>query len=67
LLIALTTGLPLGELLAVKWTDLDLKAGRLIVKATLWQGQENSPKSGHRGEVPLSDATVATLGKNQSH
>ena len=60
-LMALKTGLRIGELLALKWEDIDLKAGKLIVKRTLWQGQEGSPKGGRRREVPLSVQTVAML------
>lgn len=58
---ALKTGLRVGELLALKWEDLDLVAGRLIVRRTLWQDQEGSPKGGRTREVPLSDEAVATL------
>ena len=60
-LLALKTGLRVGELLALKWEDIDLKAGLLIVKRTLWQGQEGSPKGGKRREIPLSAQTVAML------
>ena len=58
ILVALKTGLRIGELLALKWEDLDLRAGKLIVKRTLWQGKEGSPKGGRRREVPLSKQTV---------
>lgn len=34
-LIALSTGLRLGELLALKWTDIDLKSGNLTVNRTI--------------------------------
>ena len=34
-LIAVTTGLRRGELLALRWSDLDLKAGRLTVNQSL--------------------------------
>lgn len=59
--VALRTGLRIGELLALKWEDIDLKAGRLVVKRTLWNGQENAPKGGKRREIPLSRATVGVL------
>jgi integrase len=44
--IALKTGLRVGELLAVRWEDLDLVAGRLVVRRTLWSDQEGTPKGG---------------------
>ena len=59
--LALKTGLRVGELLALKWEDLDLNAGKLIVKRTLWQDLEGSPKGGKRREVPLSVQTVAMV------
>ena len=61
LVTALKTGLRAGELLALKWEDLDLVAGRLIVRRTLWHNQEGTPKGGRTREVPLSDEAVAAL------
>jgi len=58
---ALKTGLRVGELLALKWEDLDLVAGRLVVRRSLWRDQEGTPKGGRIREVPLSDEAVATL------
>ncbi len=58
---ALRTGLRVGELLALKWQDLDLVAGHLIVRRTLWRDQEGTPKSGRNRKVPLSDEALATL------
>src|SRR5215212_2357817 len=34
--LAVTTGLRLGELLGLKWEDVDLKAKTLSVRRTLW-------------------------------
>ena len=61
LITALKTGLRLGELLALKWEDIGLVAGRLMVRRSLWQQQEGAPKSGRIREVPLSERAVATL------
>lgn len=58
---ALKTGLRVGELLALKWEDLDLVAGRLLVRRTLWHDQEGTPKGGQTREVPLSNEAIATL------
>ncbi len=46
LVTALKTGLRVGELLALKWEDVDLVAGRLVVRRTLWHDQEGPPKGG---------------------
>ena len=61
LVVALKTGLRVGELLALKWQDIDLVAGHLIVRRTLWREQEGPPKGGSNRKVPLSDVAVATL------
>lgn len=54
ILLALRTGLRHGELLALRWEDVDLVAGRLVVRRTVWRGVEGPPKSGRDREVPLS-------------
>lgn len=37
--LALTTGMRLGELLALQWKDLDLEHGHLMVRHTLYHGK----------------------------
>jgi Phage integrase family len=54
-------GLRVGELLALKWQDIDLVAAHLIVRRTLWRDQEGPPKGGQNRKVPLSDEALATL------
>lgn len=61
LVTALKTGLRTGELLALKWEDLDLFVGRLMVRRTVWNGIEGTPKGGRTREVPLSDEAIAVL------
>lgn len=61
IILALKTGLRVGELLALKWEDLDLVAGQLVVRRTLWQSQEGPPKGGRNRTVPLSDEALAAL------
>lgn len=58
---ALRTGLRIGELLALRWEDVDLKAGRLVVKRTLWRMTEGPPKGNRERFVPLSPSTVTML------
>jgi integrase len=59
-LVALRTGLRQGELLALRWSDVDLKAGRLVVRQNVVRGIIGTPKSGKPREVALSnDALVA--------
>lgn len=61
LVVALKTGLRVGELVALQWQDVDLVAGHLVVRRTLWNGQEGPPKGGRNRKVPLSDVALATL------
>lgn len=59
--LALRTGLRRGELLALRWQDLDLDAGRLVVRQNIVQGHIGTPKSGKPREIPLSAETIAML------
>ena len=61
LAVALRTGLRLGELLALRWADVDLVAGQLVVRRTLWQGEEGPPKGGRHRPVPLSGEALTVL------
>lgn len=60
-LVALRTGLRHGELLALRWEDVDLVGGRVVVRRTVWRGVEGSPKSGREREVPLSNEAREAL------
>jgi len=61
LVVALKTGLRVGELLALRWEDLDLVAAKLDVRRTLWNGQEGTPKGGRNRTVFLSGEAAAAL------
>jgi integrase len=55
------TGMRWGELCELQWGDVDLKAGRLVVRRAFACGHVGPPKSGKDREVPLSPQTVAAL------
>jgi integrase len=57
----LNTGLRLGEMLALKWNAVDLRAGRLHVREAVARGVVGTPKSGRSREVPLNDTVLAAL------
>lgn len=61
--LAVHTGLRLGELLGLRWRDVDLIAGWLEVSASLTRGgQRRPPKTSHsRRRVKLSDTAKKTL------
>jgi integrase len=44
-IIAITTGMRQGELLGLRWEDLDLDAGTLKVRRTVYNGQIQAPKT----------------------
>jgi len=58
---ALKTGLRFGELCELRWTDVDLVAGRMLVKRSFFRGYVTTPKNGKSREMPLSPATVRVL------
>ena len=64
-LIALTTGMRRGELLALRWQDIDLDAGTVSVRQSLQQTREGvtvkEPKSGKGRTVALPAIAVQCL------
>jgi len=61
-LTAAMTGLRQGELLALRWRDVDWLAGRLRVRRSFVRGEFGTPKS-HRSSrsVPLADRVATAL------
>jgi len=60
--VAARTGLRLGELLGLRWEDLDLERRTLYVARTLdWRRNEGSPKGGEMHLLPLSLQASAAL------
>jgi integrase len=64
--LAINTGMRQGELLALRWTDVDLNAGALHVRATLQRTREGfvftEPKTtSSRRQVALTRAAVEAL------
>ncbi len=56
------TGLRIGELLALRWQDVDLNAGLLRVSRTLYEGHFDEPKTRSSNRtVPLSAKGVEIL------
>ncbi len=67
ILFMLATGLRRGELLGLKWTDIDFKEKRIIIKDNLTQYDEGTPKDDEYHSVPLTEHAITYLAgwKNQ--
>ena len=69
--LAVTTGARQGELLALKWADVDLDAGRLQVRRTLYRVNRNrlvesEPKSARsRRSIALTPGAVQALSRHR--
>jgi integrase len=50
-----------GELVALRWQDVDLEAGKVLVRQTIWRGIIGLPKNHKPREIPLSANVVAML------
>lgn len=59
--IAAFTGLRLGELLALRWSDVDLEGAQITVARAMSAGVEESTKSRRFRPVPLADQAAAEL------
>lgn len=66
LLVALRTGMRQGELLGLRWQDVDLVAGRIVVRQNIVRGRVGTPKSGKPREIALGDEVLAAL-KSHRH
>lgn len=60
-IVAACTGLRLGELCALRWSDLDLKGGFIIVSRAMSADQELSTKSRRLRPVPLAEQAIKEL------
>ncbi|MBE7485945.1 MAG: site-specific integrase [Polyangiaceae bacterium] len=61
ILVACRTGLRLGELLALRWVDVDVDSGRLVVRRAVSRGVVGTPKNGRTREVGLSKQAAGAL------
>jgi integrase len=60
-IFAACTGLRSGELLALRWSDVDLEGGVLMVSRAMSAGEEASTKSRRPRPVPLAEQAKAEL------
>ena len=57
------TGIRIGELLTLRWADVDLDLRLLLVRRNLSAGVETEPKGRRHRYVPLSDPALAALAR----
>lgn len=63
-LCALLTGMRRGELLGLKWEDIDFEGNRIQVRRALWRGKFVTPKSRQsRRSIDLAPTLKATLAR----
>ncbi len=61
ILLAADAGLRAGEIRGLRWCDVDLDAGLLVVRQTVYHGEVDTPKSGHERKVPLAARLAGEL------
>lgn len=61
ILVALRTGMRQGEILALRWEDVDLGKGQLSVRRSVTREIITTPKSGKSRDIPLGDEVLAAL------
>jgi integrase len=59
--VALYTGMRKGEILALKWKNIDFEQGIIHVEEVEFDGEVDSPKSGERRDVPICDIVKKSL------
>jgi integrase len=55
ILLGLRAGLRQGEILALRWEDVDLARGVLHVRRAIHEGHVDTPKGGRGRDVPMGD------------
>jgi integrase len=65
-LLLILTGMRIGELLALRWRNVDLATGLLRVEETVYDGHFDEPKSNHSVRlIPLGPLAVAVLAERR--
>jgi integrase len=63
-LLLASTGMRIGELLALRWRDVDLKAGKVQIRQTVYEGVLDDPKTKRsRRTIPLGKQGIAILAR----
>lgn len=65
IMVAVRCGLRQGELLGLRWEDVDLKNGRITVRRSIVRGREKGTKSRRHRDIPLGKEIAAALAKHR--
>lgn len=65
IMVACRCGLRQGELLGLRWEDVDLKNGRITVRRSFVRGREKGTKSRRQREIPLGKEVAAELARHR--
>ena len=60
-LLCLYTGLRIGELLALEWTDIDMSKGELWVNKTCHYGKDENGAFGRITDIPKTQSSIRTI------
>jgi integrase len=58
-------GLRRGELIGLRWCDVDLRRRLITVQQAVWKGIVDVPKSGRGRIIPLTDALAVALSRHR--
>jgi len=58
-------GLRRGEMIGLRWCDVDLRRKQLLIEQSVWKEIADSPKSGHGRIIPMTDALASALQRHR--
>ena len=65
--LALNTGLRVGELRALHWGDMVDSTEKMVVRPNIWKGVVGSPKGGRKREIKLNSQAMHVLEQQPRH
>ena len=60
-LLGVDGGLRNSEIIGLRWSDIDLDRGEIVVQNRIWKGQEGPPKGKKHRRIPLTERLRAAL------
>ncbi len=54
-------GLRRGEIIALRWPDIDFASKQITISRSDWNGEETLPKGGRKRHVPMTNRLIAAL------